>query len=57
MSEEYEYEESEQLSAEELFEQHQAEIAERFEEKGFYLNDKRIKLIGLNRHQSFPYLP
>ena len=36
MSEEYEYEESEQLSAEELFEQHQAEIAERFEEKGFF---------------------
>ena len=22
---------------------------------GFYLNDKKIKLIGLNRHQSFPY--
>lgn len=37
MSEEYEeYEEGEALSAEEIFEQHQAEIAERFEEKGFF---------------------
>ncbi|MCD8121375.1 MAG: beta-galactosidase [Clostridiales bacterium] len=23
---------------------------------GFWLNDRRIKLIGLNRHQSFPYV-
>ena len=28
----------------------------RFEKSGFYLNDKRIKLIGLNRHQSYPYV-
>lgn len=27
-----------------------------FKEDGFYLNGKRIKLIGLNRHQSFPYV-
>ena len=27
-----------------------------FQEKGFFLNSKRIKLIGLNRHQSFPYI-
>ncbi|MBO6067110.1 MAG: hypothetical protein J6P80_03015 [Kiritimatiellae bacterium] len=37
MSEEYEeYEEGQELTAEEIFEQHQAEIAERFEEKGFF---------------------
>lgn len=41
MSEE-EYEEVEQLSAEEIFEQHQAEIAERFEEKGFF---KRLGIL------------
>lgn len=28
----------------------------RFEKDGFYLNDKKIKLIGLNRHQSYPYV-
>ena len=27
-----------------------------FKENGFYLNHKKIKLIGLNRHQSFPYV-
>lgn len=27
-----------------------------FTDKGFYLNGKLLKLIGLNRHQSFPYL-
>ncbi len=27
-----------------------------FTNKGFYLNDKKIKLQGLNRHQSFPYV-
>lgn len=27
-----------------------------FKTDGFYLNGKRIKLIGLNRHQSFPYI-
>lgn len=26
----------------------------RFEKDGFYLNDKRVKLRGLNRHQSWP---
>lgn len=28
----------------------------RFDSTGFYLNDKKIKLRGLNRHQSFPYV-
>ena len=23
---------------------------------GFYLNGRKLKLIGLNRHQSFPYV-
>ena len=27
-----------------------------FKNDGFYLNHKKIKLIGLNRHQSFPYV-
>lgn len=27
-----------------------------FKDTGFYLNDKLIKLLGLNRHQSFPYV-
>lgn len=27
-----------------------------FREDGFYLNNRRIKLIGLNRHQSYPYV-
>ncbi|WP_157150656.1 glycoside hydrolase family 2 protein [Brachyspira sp. SAP_772] len=27
-----------------------------FREDGFFLNDKKIKLRGLNRHQSFPYV-
>lgn len=27
----------------------------RFEPDGFYLNGKKLKLVGLNRHQSFPY--
>jgi len=27
-----------------------------FREDGFYLNHKKIKLLGLNRHQSFPYV-
>lgn len=28
----------------------------RFDKTGFYLNGKKIKLRGLNRHQSFPYV-
>ncbi len=28
----------------------------KFDESGFYLNGKKIKLRGLNRHQSFPYV-
>lgn len=28
----------------------------RFDESGFYLNGKKIKLRGLNRHQSYPYV-
>lgn len=27
-----------------------------FREKGFFLNRKKIKLIGLNRHQNYPYV-
>ena len=27
-----------------------------FKSDGFYLNDEKIKLIGLNRHQSYPYV-
>ncbi|MCQ2498818.1 MAG: glycoside hydrolase family 2 protein [Lachnospiraceae bacterium] len=27
-----------------------------FKKDGFYLNGKKIKLIGLNRHQSYPYI-
>ncbi len=27
-----------------------------FKEDGFYLNHRKIKLVGLNRHQSFPYV-
>ncbi|MEI0796825.1 glycoside hydrolase family 2 TIM barrel-domain containing protein [Brachyspira intermedia] len=28
----------------------------KFTENGFFLNDRRVKLRGLNRHQSFPYV-
>jgi len=28
----------------------------RFKEDGFYLNGERLQLIGLNRHQTFPYI-
>lgn len=28
----------------------------KFDKTGFYLNDKKIKLLGLNRHQSYPYV-
>ncbi len=28
----------------------------KFTERGFFLNGKHIKLVGLNRHQSFPYV-
>lgn len=27
-----------------------------FRKDGFYLNNKKVKLIGLNRHQSYPYV-
>lgn len=27
-----------------------------FTEKGFYLNGSKVKILGLNRHQSFPYV-
>lgn len=27
-----------------------------FTKEGFYLNSKKIKLVGLNRHQSYPYV-
>jgi beta-galactosidase len=28
----------------------------RFQDDGFYLNGQRVKLIGLNRHQNYPYI-
>jgi beta-galactosidase len=28
----------------------------RFEKDGFYLNGEKVKLIGLNRHQTYPYI-
>jgi len=28
----------------------------RFRKDGFYLNNKKVKLMGLNRHQSYPYV-
>ena len=28
----------------------------KFTKKGFYLNGKKVKIVGLNRHQSFPYV-
>ena len=28
----------------------------RFDNTGFYLNDEKIKLVGLNRHQGYPYI-
>ncbi len=27
-----------------------------FKKDGFYLNDEKIKIVGLNRHQSYPYV-
>lgn len=28
----------------------------RFDQSGFYLNNQKIKLVGLNRHQGYPYV-
>ena len=28
----------------------------KFQKDGFYLNGKKLKLVGLNRHQSYPYV-
>ena len=43
----------------EIIDTHQVKVGFRqaeFRNDGFFLNDKRVQILGLNRHQSYPYV-
>lgn len=47
------------LSQGKVIDQHMTRVGfrnARFEKDGFYLNGKKVKIRGLNRHQSYPYV-
>lgn len=47
------------LQGEKSLDEHQTRVGfrtTRVDAGGFYLNDRKVKLIGLNRHQSYPYV-
>ncbi len=50
---------TELISGEKVIDAVETEIGFRrthFASDGFYLNDRKLKLVGLNRHQSYPYV-
>ena len=50
---------TELICKEKVVDIHQTKIgfrSARFEKDGFYLNGKKVKIRGLNRHQSYPYV-